>query len=36
MSRLKYVCMGEKVIRDKELQTEGEKCDPCGIDLLSS
>lgn len=40
MSRLMYVCMyvcmGEKVIRDKEPQTEGEECDPCGFDLLSS
>lgn len=31
-----HVCMGGKVIRDKEPQTEGEECDLCGSDLLSS
>lgn len=30
------VRMGGEVIRDEEAQTEEEKCDPCGFDLLSS
>lgn len=31
-----HVLMGGEVIRDKEPQTEGGECDPCGFDLLSS